>query len=154
MSNSRRGICRSRCHLYFARASDHFCPRTLDLSTQDDDPNSQIWCATGNEKTPIPHKFENIIELSHRESMRLEVGLQILRLLVADPSSSDSLLIVSDDLHTVLDQNDCIPTIEDQNWIGQSSILIWGCCSIPAAVNIGLFRDERRGKAGSGKTTN
>jgi len=29
-------------------------------------------------------------------------------------------LIVSDDLHTVLDQNDCIPTIEDQNWIGQN----------------------------------
>ena len=98
---------------------DHFCPRTLDLFPRKTTILIRKYGARlAMKKRLYRMGFENIIELSHRESMRLEVGLTVT--LVADPSSSDSLLIVSDDLHTVLDQNDCIPTIEDQNWIGQN----------------------------------
>tara|TARA_B100000676_G_scaffold312715_1_gene388465 strand:+ start:1271 stop:2668 length:1398 start_codon:yes stop_codon:yes gene_type:complete len=98
---------------------DHFCLRTLDSFSR----HTPIIIRRYNTAEFLRNRlhrlgFLNTIELSHRESICLGKDLEVT--LVADPFSSDSLLIVSDGSHTVLNQNDCIPTVDDQAWIDKN----------------------------------
>ena len=98
---------------------DHFCIRTLELFSREIPVLIRQYDKSIRMGEHLKRLgFVDVIEISHRETLALPCGLTVT--LIADPYSSDSLLIVTDGVHTVLDQNDCIPTIDDQVWIGQN----------------------------------
>ena len=98
---------------------DHFCIRTLELFSREIPVLIRQYDQSIRMREHLKRLgFVDVIEISHRETLALPCGLTVT--LIADPYSSDSLLIVTDGVHTVLDQNDCIPTMDDQVWIGQN----------------------------------
>ncbi len=98
---------------------DHFCNRTLELFSREIPVLIRQYDKSIRMREHLKRLgFVDVIEISHRETVALPCGLTVT--LIADPDSSDSLLIVTDGVHTVLDQNDCIPTMDDQVWIGEN----------------------------------
>lgn len=98
---------------------DHFCERTLALFDRKIPVLIRRYAAHVPIKPTLERLgFQRIIELDDRTTVEPLPSLKVT--LLADPTNTDSSLIVSDGERTILNQNDCKGSDAIWSWVGEN----------------------------------